>query len=118
MTHIGVLRRLKMIGLVDHKNRPITFNAFKNRSSVLRYGHEHKISYIGIPRINMWAFYFPLDNDSNYLKAAYAAFVKLVEGNMTYLDQKSLPFIKGGMIDFPKEYDGVPNPEFKLDLVD
>lgn len=90
MEHKEVLKRFKKLGLVTADGQPISFNAFKDRSSVHRYGlrknNMQKILFTGHPRENLWGFFLPIQNDKDFLKQAYGIFKKVVNGDMEWFE--------------------------------
>lgn len=96
MTHKEIMQKFKDVGLVDSAGEPITFNAFKNKSSIHRFnnrGDHYKIAFVGMPG-KIWGFYFEYADDKAYLKASYAAFLKVVAGNVDIVNDGLFPYIK------------------------
>lgn len=79
-----ILTEMVSLGLIDDEGTPISYNTFKNRASIHRYGWN-KVTYIGKPGLSLFAFYayYSSDLDANVMKDAYNSFLKLVKGNLT-----------------------------------
>jgi hypothetical protein len=75
-----VLDNLKKIGLIDEFGKPVSYNTWKNKSSIAKYSGGLKIVFVGFPNENLFGFYIdePLDNEA--MKESYAWFLKLVKG--------------------------------------
>jgi hypothetical protein len=92
-----IMRKLKNVGLVDKAGQLITFNAFKNKSTIHRFkGRDgiYKIAMVGIPGTSLWGFYFEYADDKEYLKASYAALTKVVGGDYSFINDGMFPYIK------------------------
>jgi hypothetical protein len=96
MTHEEIILKFKELGLLDEQGRAITFYAFKNKGNIRRYGSGYKILFIGQPGHSIVGFYFAYATDNVYLKAAYDAYAKVVEGDTSYVVDGFFPFIKFG----------------------
>lgn len=82
---------MKAVGLIDSKDRLITFNAFKNITAVRRYRldfHIEKVLFIGHPRKNLWGVYLDSkQHDADYLKEAYKVFQTTFKGDLSFMDK-------------------------------
>jgi hypothetical protein len=100
MEYNEVIEKFMNLAIITGSNdklSPISFNGFKNRASIHRYGKTHKILFIGHPKHNLWGFYLPKVNDKDYLKAAYKVFIETLKGNMKHIDTGVLQWGNSGI---------------------
>lgn len=88
---------LKRLGFITESGAPLAFAAFKNRSTVVKYGKRNKIVFIGVPNSNLFGFYVNNDSDIAVSKEAYNLYTKLVAGNINVYDSKKAQWSTGSI---------------------
>lgn len=93
-----LIQKLKWLGVVSVvTNKPISYAAFKNRTTIVKYGKRDKVVFLGQPRKNLFGFYTTLDTDANVMKEAYKLFTDLVKGDMQGVEDKAVQWGNTGI---------------------
>ena len=92
--------KLRDINLLGENNTPVKFVAFKNATTIMKYGtgkRTKKIVFAGKPKENLFGFYVIHDTDSNVLKEAYEIYKRMLKGDREVFDEFSVIWGNSGL---------------------
>lgn len=100
LTLVQLQDKLKDLGLTQENGKAIGYGAFKNKSSIMKYGKGKlplKIVIAGKPKENLFGFYVMRDTDAIVMKEAYDMLVKLANGSIEDYEDGNLQWGDAGI---------------------
>jgi hypothetical protein len=74
-----LITNLKKINLISETNLPISYNEFKNKSTIHKFNNNLKIVFSGTIKDCLIGFYIEYNTDQNCMKQAYKWYLKMVK---------------------------------------